>query len=272
MEITDVPLSAITVSDFNARKDLSSGIEDAGIRELADSIRVRGLLSPITVRRRGDGGFELIAGQRRLLACQQLEMRSIPAIVRDDLDDTDATVISLVENVHRADMSPIDKARAYDRIHDRYGTHAEVARQTGVSAQTVKKYLSLLALHPAIQEQISTSQGPVGVAAMSRLSETFAPGRQVRALEMIGGFKQDIQVAILKASGGDIDRLEELRESALSGAFDARLCRDGLCFVMPDDLKSLIGALAEDQPGDFEMAIRSLAATRAVSDGDGGPT
>lgn len=266
MELTDIALSAITVSDFNARKDLSAGTEDTGIRELADSIRDKGLLSPIMVRRQANGGFELIAGQRRFLACQQLQMPSISAIVRDDLDDTDATVISLVENVHRADMSPIDKARAYQRIHDRYGTYAEVARQAGVSAQTVKKYLSLLALHPAIQERISTAQGPVGVAAMSRLSETFSPEHQEQVLDRIGGFKQDIQVEILKSSAGDIERLEELRESALSGAFDTRFCRDGLCFMMPDDLKPIIRALAEDHASDFETTVRSLAATRPVSD------
>lgn len=84
-------------------------------------------------------------------------------------------------------------------------------------------------------------------------------------LDRIGGFKQDIQVEILKSSGGDIERLEELRESALSGAFDTRLCRDGLCFAMPDDLRPIIRTLAEDRPGDFEKAIRRLAAARPAS-------
>ena len=273
MEFTDIPLSAITVSDFNARKDLSAGTEDAGIRELADSIRDRGpaesdhCASPrgwwFRTDRRPDGGF---------LACQQLEMASIPAIVREDLDDTDATVISLVENVHRADMSPVDKARAYQRIHERYGSYAEVGRQTGVSPQTVKKYLSLLALHPEIQESISTAQGPVGVAAMSaKLADTFSPGAAG------AGARRDRWV---QARHPDRDPQVERRQDRassrnsvsgpLNGAFDTRLCRDGLCFVMPDDLKSIIRALAEDHPGDFEATIRSLAAARPSSDQDGG--
>ena len=64
-----------------------------------------------------DGYYDLIAGQRRFLACKKIGKTTIHAIVRDDLDDADATVISLVENVHRADLSPMDKARAYQSIY-----------------------------------------------------------------------------------------------------------------------------------------------------------
>ena len=258
MEIASIPLAAISVSAFNTRKDLDAGTEDAGIGDLAASIRERGLLGPITVRRQPDGGFELIAGQRRFLACQQLGMASIPAIVRDDLDDTDATVISLVENVHRADMSPLDKAQAYQRIHERYGSYAEVARQAGVSPQTVRKYLHLLRLHPDLRQRLTTAEGPVGIATMSKLAETFSPDDQGPVLDQIDGFKQDIQVEILKSSAGDRERVGELRRMALEGAFDARTCRDGLCFLMPDELKSLIGPLLRDDPGQLERTVREL--------------
>ena len=269
MEVRDIPLAEIRISEFNARKDLSAGTEDADIGELADSIRERGLLSPITVRR-DNGGFELIAGQRRFLACQQLDMTSISAIIRDDLDDTDATVISLVENVHRADMSPLDKARAYQLIHDRYGTYAEVARQAGVSGQTVQRYLSLLRLSPDIQDQLTTSEGPAGVGTLSRLAETFAPDDQSGVLDRIGGFKQGIQQEILKQSAGDIDRVEDLRERALSGAFDTRVCRDGLCFEMPDEVKSIVRSWLEEDVIGFETAIRRLARSDDPAGAHGG--
>jgi len=258
MEVRDIPLAEIRISEFNARKDLSAGTEDADIGELADSIRERGLLSPITVRR-ANGGFELVAGQRRLLACRQLGMPSISAIVRDDLDDTDATIVSLVENVHRADMSPIDKARAYERIYSRYPTYTEVGRQAGVSTQTVRRYLSLLNLEPELRDRLSTSDGPVGVGTMSKLAETFQPEEQKEVLDRIGGFKQGIQQEILRRSAGDIDLVEDLREQALSGAFDVRMCRDGLCFEMPDDVKSIIGLWVEEDLTGFETAIRRLA-------------
>ena len=262
MEVRDIPLAEIRISEFNARKDLSAGTEDADIGELADSIRERGLLSPITVRH-DNGGFELIAGQRRFLACRQLGMPSLSAIVRDDLDDTDATIISLVENVHRADMSPIDKARAYERIHHRYGSYTEVARQAGVSTQTVRRYLSLLNLEPELRDQLSTRDGPAGVGTLSKLAETFQPEEQKQVLDRIGGFKQGIQQEILKQSAGDIERVEDLRERALSGAFDTRLCRDGLCFEMPDEVKSIISSWVEEDLTGFETAIRRLARSDA---------
>lgn len=259
MEVRDILLSDIRISEFNTRKDLSAGTEDAGIQELADSIRQRGLLSPITVRRQADSSFELIAGQRRFLACQQLGMLSLPAIVRDDLDDADATIVSLVENVHRADMSPLDKAGAYQQIHRRYGSYAEVARQAGVSAQTVRRYMSLLDLDPELQDRLTTTDGPAGVGALSQLAETFQPEQQRQVLDRIGGFKQGIQQEILKRSEGDLGRVEDLREQALSGAFDTQLCRDGLCFEMPNEVKSIISSwLGEDREG-FEAAIKRMA-------------
>jgi len=240
MEIREIRLDEISVSDLNTRKDLDAGTEDAGLEDLANSIRESGLLSPITVRTRADEMFDLIVGQRRYLACKTLGMKTIPAIIRDDLDDTDATIVSLVENVHRADMNPIDKSRAYKQIFERYGNYGEVAKQTGVSIPTVRKYMRLLDLAPSIQEKLSTAEGPAGVSSLSKLAETFAPDQQEEALREIGGFKQTIQLDMLKGSEGNLDLLSALKEKALEGAFDVRTCREGLCFAMPEQLKAEI--------------------------------
>ena len=194
MEIREIRIDEIRVSDLNTRKDLDAGTEDAGLEDLANSIRESRLLSPITVRTRVDEMFDLIVGQRRFLACKTLGMKTIPAIIRDDLDDTDATIVSLVENVHRADMNPIDKSRAYKQIFERYSNYGEVAKQTGVSIPTLRKYMRLLDLAPSIQEKLSTAEGPAGVGYLSKLAETFAPDQQEEALREIGGFKQTIQL------------------------------------------------------------------------------
>lgn len=240
MEVTELPLSAIRVSEFNTRKDLDAGTEDADIRDLADSIHENGLLSPVTVRRSPDEFFDLIAGQRRLRACRILDWSTIPAIVHDEMDDEDATVVSLVENVHRAEMNPIDKAQAYQAILDHYGNLDDVSRRAGVTVQTVRKYLQLLKLATSIQKGIGTRQGPAGVSAMSRLAQMFLPEQQEEALRLIKGFRQDIQIKIITESGGDLDELEVLRTQAMKGAFDTRVCHDGLCFDMPPEMKEEI--------------------------------
>lgn len=175
MEVTELPLSAIRVSEFNTRKDLNAGTEDVDTRDLADSIRENGLLNPITVRRNADGAFDVIAGQRRLLACRELGWRTISAIIRDDMDDENARVASLVENIHRAEMNPIDKARAYQAILEHYGSDQDVSRRAGVTVQTVRKYLHLLKLAPSIRGELGTRQGPAGVSAMARLAQMFLP-------------------------------------------------------------------------------------------------
>jgi len=190
IEIKEIEMSNIILSEYNTRKDLAAGMEDANLEDLANSINEKGLLNPITVRRQDDGTHKLIAGQRRFLAFKKLGWKTILAIIGDIDDDTDATIISLIENVHRADMNPIDKARAYQRIFDKYKNLKRVSKETGVSANTIRKYLKLLNLAPAIQEKLLTANGPIGIEAISKVADTFSPEEQEEVLERIGGFKQ----------------------------------------------------------------------------------
>lgn len=261
MEVRDISLFDIQLSEeLNTRKDLMAGTEDAGLEELANSIKEKGLLNPIIVRGNSDGTYSLIAGQRRFLACQTLGWETIPAIVRDITDNTDATIISLVENVHRADMNPIDKARAYQKIYAKYQDYNRVVKETGVSISTVKKYLTLLNLAPSIQEKLTTTEGPAGIATLSKIAETFAPEKQEEVLDRIGGFKQQIQLEMIKKSGGDVDKLEGLRQQAFEGAFDIRLCR-GLdeCPFIPKELRELVkGAVKRFEEEEDTQASKDI--------------
>lgn len=248
MEVREIKLDSIKVSQFNVRKNLNSGHEDASIDDLAANISEQGLLSPVVVRTTLNGHYELIVGQRRFLACGRLGMTTISAIVRDDLDDTEATIISLVENVQRADMNPMDKARAFVEILSRYGDHKRVARETGVSVATIRKYAKLLNLAQEIQDEISMAEGPVGVETLAILADTFDMDDQVWVLRRIEGFNQSIQQQILKESGGDPDKIPELVERALDGAFNVRMCREGLCFKLSDEWKDEIKRKLGEQP------------------------
>lgn len=252
LEVKEVPLISINISSLNTRKDLGAGTEDAGLADLALSIKEKGLLNPITVLKKENGTYDLIIGQRRFLACKQLGLETIPAIVRDSMDDTDATILSLVENVHRADMSPIDKARAYQKIYQKYQDYASVVRETGVSIATIKKYMTLLDLAPSIQQSLTTSDGPAGIGTLSKLAETFkSPDEQERVLEAIGGFKQDVQLKIIRASDGNLSQISNLKEKAMQGAFNTVICH-GIedCGFIPKKLREPIRRMIENSKND----------------------
>jgi ParB family chromosome partitioning protein len=226
MEVKEIELELIDVSALNTRKDLIAGTEDSSIEDLANSIREKGLLQPITVRPSASGRYELIAGQRRLLAYRRLGLKTISAIVHA-YSDPDAVAVSLIENVHRADMNAVDKARALKQLAEQYGDLDRVARETGWSLQTVKKHLVLLELPQEIQNKISTSEGPARVAALAAIAKTFEkPEDMVAAYNRISGFSQNIQLEILKEAGGDLSKLEGAAKEAQEGAFDTRVMTD----------------------------------------------
>ncbi len=247
-EVKDITIELIDASALNVRKDLDAGTEDSSIEDLAESIRQKGLLSPITVRPHGSR-YELIVGQRRYLACRRLGLTSIRAIVRYGASDIDSKEISLVENVHRAEMHPLDKARALRELLETYeGDVSRVVKETGIGQQTVKRYLALSSLPPEIQERLSTSEGPAKVSALATLSQTFSdPKEMIVAFDKISGFTQPVQQAILKASQGNVERISGLAEEALAGAFDVRTCHGINRMLVCQELEGL--------PTDFQKAI-----------------
>lgn len=245
MDVQDIPLSGIDISEFNTRKDLTDGQHDSSVDDLARSIAQQGLLSPITVVARTDGRYGLIAGQRRFLACRQLGWERIPAIVRNRASDEDAIAISLVENVHRADMNPRDKARAFKALLDRCGDVAGVSRETGVGAPTIRKYLQLLDLAPELQSRLAAGEAK-NTDALARLARQVTDAeKQVAVWDQIGGFTQDVQQQIIQRVSSDLSNLRELVDHAAEGAFDYRVVRNCPfdCPTIPNDLKADVAAL-----------------------------
>jgi len=256
MRHMNIPLDRLAVSSLNARKDLQAGQEDSGIEELASSIRQQGLLSPPIVRPLPDGRYEVLVGQRRLLASRKLGLDPVPCLVRDDLGDTDAVALSLVENVHRADMHPLDKARALKALHERHGSYERVARETAWSVSTIRKYIQLLALPEDLQERLGTANGPSGVGTLARLASTFSGDEAVQVYDRISGFTQRIQDEILRRSDGDLASIDDLVAEAQEGAFNVRHCGGAYgCEVIRDilqrhitqaDFQDLVGRAAEN--------------------------
>jgi ParB family transcriptional regulator, chromosome partitioning protein len=120
--------------------------EGEGVTGLAESIKAQGLLQPVVVRPRLEGGYELIAGERRWRAAREAGLATVPALVRE-ADDRDSLLLALVENVAREDLSPIEEARGYAVLIDEFSLSlGEVAERVGKSKPAVSNRIRLLEL------------------------------------------------------------------------------------------------------------------------------
>ena len=222
-------------------------IKDKGLYSGSDKTMESGHKKNKMNSEQKEGSYELIAGQRRFLACQLLGWESISATVLTNIDDTEAKIISLIENVHRADLHPLDKGNVYQELYKVFGTYSNVSKETGVSSTTVKRYLMLLNLSPNIKTQLTTSDGPAGICTLSLLAELFLKfDEQEYVLEKIGRFKQQVQLQILRLSEGDIFKIDSLIEKALEGCFSISVCR-GLktCPMIPDEIRDEVMKLID---------------------------
>lgn len=126
--------------------------KESKLRELVESIREKGIVQPVAVRKNDDGSYELIAGERRLRAVNILNQTKIPVIVKD-VNDREMLELSIVENIQRDDLNPVEEAQAYENLIKDFGfTQEQVAKSVGKSRATVANMLRLLGLPKEIKE------------------------------------------------------------------------------------------------------------------------
>src|SRR5206468_4005196 len=129
--------------------------DDEALDELTHSVREFGLLQPIVVRERPDGGYELIMGERRLRAAKAANLETVPAIVRDTTDDA-LLRDALLENIHRVQLNPLEEAAAYQQLLEEFGaTHEELAGRIGRSRSQVTNTIRLLKLPVKVQTRVA---------------------------------------------------------------------------------------------------------------------
>ncbi len=160
--LTELAVSEIRPNPFQPRRT----VDPAALpEELKASIRQAGLLQPVVVRPLPDGaGYELIAGERRLRACESLGWERIPAVKRA-VDDRTALTLALIENLQRDDLSPVDEARGYERLIAEFElAQQDVADAVGRDRSTVTNALRLLKLPPAVLEMLHQGGLSVGHA------------------------------------------------------------------------------------------------------------
>jgi len=158
------------------------------LSQLAASIREKGLIEPIVVRRpHSEDGYELIAGERRWRAAALAGLKAIPALLRE-ADDGESLELALIENIQREDLNALEEAMAYRRLADEFSlTQADIARRTGKDRSTVANVMRLLKLPQAIQDALRDGRLSAGHA---RAILALPPGEQLAAGEAIlsGGF------------------------------------------------------------------------------------
>jgi ParB family transcriptional regulator, chromosome partitioning protein len=157
--VHQISLGSIVPSPLQPRKDF----ERDALQELIDSIRQHGIIQPLIVRQAG-ARFELIAGERRWRAAQELGLATVPAIVRT-ASDLQVLELSLIENLQRADLNPIEEAQGYARLANEFGMRQEdIAVKVGRSRAAVANALRLLDLHPQVQVWLAQNLLSVGHA------------------------------------------------------------------------------------------------------------
>jgi ParB family transcriptional regulator, chromosome partitioning protein len=169
-----------------SRQQVRSRFDAEPLGELAESIRLHGVLQPLLVRKLADG-FELIAGERRWRAARLAGLDAVPAVVRTDAGNDEQLVLGLIENLQRTDLDPIEEARGLRRLIEEFGlTHEDVARRLGKHRVSVTQSLRLLGGCAAVQSAVASGVISAGHA------------RALIALEAQAAQEQGLKVVVAK--------------------------------------------------------------------------
>jgi ParB family chromosome partitioning protein len=259
----ELPIDAITPNPRQPREVFD---EDA-LAELVTSIKEVGLLQPVVVRQMSSSRFELIMGERRWRACREAGLERIPAIVRAT-DDEKLLLDALLENLHRAQLNPLEEAAAYDQLLKDFNcTHDQLADRIGRSRPQVSNTLRLLKLSPAVQRRVAAGVLSAGHARallsvedseeQDRLAHRIvAEGLSVRAVEEIVTLMGSHPTSTVRAKGPRAGArlspaLSELA-TRLSDRFETRVKVDlgqkkgkiVVEFASMDDLERILSTLA----------------------------
>ena len=153
------------------------------LAELTASIKESGVLQPIMVRRKGDGIYELIAGERRWRASKEAGLETIPVVIRN-CSDQESLLLALVENLQREDLNPMETARAYSRMMNEFGlTQDAIATKVGRDRSSVANFVRLIHLHPELQELVEG--GILSAGHAKALLGLSSPEDQLRIGKMV---------------------------------------------------------------------------------------
>jgi ParB family transcriptional regulator, chromosome partitioning protein len=195
----EVPLDLIDPNPYQTRQK----IREESLAELAESIRTSGVVQPVVLRAAANGRYQLVAGERRWLASKRAGKTTIPAVVRQ-ISHEQALEITIIENLQREDLNPMEQSRAFERLSREFGlTQEQIAQRTGKDRASVANFLRLLKLPQPAQEALETGE------------LSFGHGKVLLAL---AGFPEHLDRAIREVVGKHLSvrQTEELVAKALN--------------------------------------------------------
>lgn len=212
-----VPIEQISPNPEQPRKRFDP--ED--LNDLANSIREKGVIQPLIVRRREDGSFEIVAGERRWRASQMAQLHQLPVIIRE-FTDVEVLEVAIIENIQRADLNSVEEAAGYRQLMDRFGhTQEKMAEALGKSRSHIANLLRLLNLPETVLEMVRKGDLSAGHARtlvtaddpLKLANQIIAGGLSVRAAEAL----------VKKAQAGDAETpARKARSSAEEKDADTR--------------------------------------------------
>jgi ParB family chromosome partitioning protein len=197
-----------------------SHMDQEALKELAESIKTQGVIQPILVRARSEGGFEIVAGERRWRAARMAGLQTVPVVVRD-IPDNQALAVALIENIQREDLNPLEEAQGIQRLTNEFGlTHQAAAEALGRSRTAITNLLRLLELAPPVRELLAEGKLDMGHArallALPALrqvelgNEIAARGLSVRDVEKrVGELVSRPKPRVPRTVDRDVERLQE---------------------------------------------------------------
>lgn len=177
--VEEIFVDQIEANPFQPR----SNFDETALKELADSIKEKGIIQPITVRKLKAEKYQIVAGERRWRASKLVGLNKIPAVIRN-FDDQEMLEIALIENIQREDLNPVEEAKAYKEMLDNFEiTQAELAKQVGKSRSNVSNMVRLLKLADKVKKHLE--QGAITTGHARALLSLKKEAAQVAACENI---------------------------------------------------------------------------------------
>jgi ParB family transcriptional regulator, chromosome partitioning protein len=183
----EIPVEQIERNPFQTR----STVDEAALRELSASIAATGVVQPILVRPLPDNRFQLIAGERRWLASKLAGKTTVPAVLRQ-VSDEQAMEMTIVENLQRTDLNPMEQARAYDRLGSQFKmTQEQMAKRTGKDRASVANFLRLLRLPAEVQQKVEI--GDLSFGHARALLSLESPEAILKAAQKVGALSMSVR-------------------------------------------------------------------------------